>query len=43
MFVRTDVASTEDVSNLVTRTIERFGRLDYAFNCGDRGHSGGHT
>jgi NAD(P)-dependent dehydrogenase (short-subunit alcohol dehydrogenase family) len=32
MFVRTDVASEDDVANLVARTVERFGRLDYAFN-----------
>jgi NAD(P)-dependent dehydrogenase (short-subunit alcohol dehydrogenase family) len=32
MFVRCDVALEEDVRQLVTRTVEKFGRLDAAFN-----------
>jgi NAD(P)-dependent dehydrogenase (short-subunit alcohol dehydrogenase family) len=32
MFVRTDVAKESDVQALVARTVERFGRLDIAFN-----------
>jgi NAD(P)-dependent dehydrogenase (short-subunit alcohol dehydrogenase family) len=31
-FVKTDVANAADVENLVARTIEAFGRLDYAHN-----------
>src|SRR3954471_6994542 len=32
LFVRTDVSREEDVQALVARTVERFGRLDFAFN-----------
>ncbi|HKW16997.1 MAG TPA: SDR family oxidoreductase [Terriglobales bacterium] len=31
-FVRTDVSKAEDVEGLVQRTVEKFGRLDVAFN-----------
>jgi NAD(P)-dependent dehydrogenase (short-subunit alcohol dehydrogenase family) len=33
LFVATDVRSEQAVTALVTRTLERFGRLDFAFNC----------
>jgi NAD(P)-dependent dehydrogenase (short-subunit alcohol dehydrogenase family) len=32
LFVRTDVSREADVQALVTKTMERFGRLDFAFN-----------
>ena len=32
MFVQTDVAQQAQVKNLVGRTLEQFGRLDFAFN-----------
>jgi NAD(P)-dependent dehydrogenase (short-subunit alcohol dehydrogenase family) len=32
MFVKTDVSSEDDVKSLVNRTVEKYGRLDYAFN-----------
>jgi NAD(P)-dependent dehydrogenase (short-subunit alcohol dehydrogenase family) len=32
VFLRTDVSSADDVRAMVARTVERFGRLDYAFN-----------
>lgn len=32
IFVATDVAKETDVKNLVGRTLEKFGRLDFAFN-----------
>jgi NAD(P)-dependent dehydrogenase (short-subunit alcohol dehydrogenase family) len=32
LFVRTDVAREADVQTLVAKTVERFGRLDFAFN-----------
>ncbi len=32
IFARTDVSSADDVVALVDRAVERFGRLDYAFN-----------
>ncbi len=32
LFVRTDVANGDDAVALVARTVERFGRLDFAFN-----------
>jgi len=32
LFVRTDVAREADVAALVAKTVERFGRLDFAFN-----------
>jgi len=33
IFVKTDVSKTEDVAAMVAKTVEKFGRLDYAFNC----------
>lgn len=32
IFVRTDVSNESDVKHLIERTVETFGRLDYAFN-----------
>lgn len=32
LFVATDVAKAADVENMVAKTVERFGRLDYAVN-----------
>ena len=32
LFVRADVAVESDIATLVARTLERFGRLDFAFN-----------
>ncbi len=32
IFARADVSSADDVAALVARTVERFGRLDFAFN-----------
>jgi NAD(P)-dependent dehydrogenase (short-subunit alcohol dehydrogenase family) len=32
IFVKTDVASEEDVRSLVEKTVKTYGRLDYAFN-----------
>ncbi|CAB3764430.1 SDR family oxidoreductase [Paraburkholderia humisilvae] len=32
IFVKTDVSKSEDCRNLVSRTIEKFGKLDIAFN-----------
>src|ERR1700732_1474082 len=32
LFVRTDVTREEEIAALVGRTLERFGRLDFAFN-----------
>jgi NAD(P)-dependent dehydrogenase (short-subunit alcohol dehydrogenase family) len=32
MFVKTDVANENDVRSLVKKTVDRYGRLDYAFN-----------
>lgn len=32
LFVKTDVASASDCENVVRETVERFGRLDFAFN-----------
>lgn len=32
IFVKCDVSSSADVSNMISKTIETFGRLDYAFN-----------
>jgi NAD(P)-dependent dehydrogenase (short-subunit alcohol dehydrogenase family) len=32
IFVKTDVANENDVRSLVERTVETYGRLDYAFN-----------
>jgi NAD(P)-dependent dehydrogenase (short-subunit alcohol dehydrogenase family) len=41
LFVRTDVTRTDDVAAMVARTVERFGRLDAAFN--NAGTPGGFT
>ena len=32
LFVRTDIAEETDIENLVATTLEKFGRLDFAFN-----------
>ena len=32
MFVKTDVANEDDVRSLVEKTVNKYGRLDYAFN-----------
>jgi NAD(P)-dependent dehydrogenase (short-subunit alcohol dehydrogenase family) len=32
MFVKTDVAQESDIETLVSKTVETYGRLDYAFN-----------
>lgn len=32
MFVQTDIQKTEDVKNMVAKTVEKFGRLDFAVN-----------
>jgi NAD(P)-dependent dehydrogenase (short-subunit alcohol dehydrogenase family) len=32
MFVKTDVTNENDVRSLVKKTVDRYGRLDYAFN-----------
>ena len=32
LFVRTDVANESDIEAMVAKTLERFGRLDFAFN-----------
>ncbi len=32
IFIKCDVSKSSDVKNLVEKTIDRFGRLDYAFN-----------
>ena len=43
LFVRTDVSVEEDIAGLVARTVEHFGRLDFAFNnagIGGRGVAG---
>ena len=39
LFIRTDVAIEKEVEAMVARTIEHFGRLDFAFN--NAGVSGG--
>ncbi|TKT74158.1 glucose 1-dehydrogenase [Aquamicrobium sp. LC103] len=41
LFVRTDVTNEEDVEHLVKTTVERFGRLDVAFN--NAGHQERHA
>ena len=32
-FVKTDICKKDDIINLITKTVEIFGRLDCAFNC----------
>jgi len=32
LFVKADVAIEEEIADLVHRTVEEFGRLDFAFN-----------
>jgi NAD(P)-dependent dehydrogenase (short-subunit alcohol dehydrogenase family) len=32
VFIPTDVSKSEDIERLITTTVEKFGRLDYAFN-----------
>lgn len=32
IFVKTDVSNPDDVENMIGRTVEAYGRLDYAFN-----------
>jgi NAD(P)-dependent dehydrogenase (short-subunit alcohol dehydrogenase family) len=32
LFVKCDISKTEQVKNLITQTVNKFGRLDYAFN-----------
>lgn len=32
--VKCDVSSTKDAEAMVTATVEKFGRVDYAVNCG---------
>ena len=32
LFVQTDVSKANEVENMVAKTVERFGRLDFAFN-----------
>ena len=32
VFIPTDVSKSEDIERLITATVEKFGRLDYAFN-----------
>jgi NAD(P)-dependent dehydrogenase (short-subunit alcohol dehydrogenase family) len=39
-FVRADVADADQVERLVARTVERFGRLDYAVNNAGSGEAG---
>ena len=41
LWVQTDVSQAEQVEALVKRTIEAYGRLDYAFNNGGSGGMGG--
>jgi NADP-dependent 3-hydroxy acid dehydrogenase YdfG len=40
LFVRTDVAIEKEVEAMVARTVEYFGRLDFAFNNGFGGRDG---
>ena len=37
IFVKTDVANENDVRSLVEKTVDTYGRLDYAFNNADIG------
>ena len=32
LFMQTDVSKANEVENMVAKTVERFGRLDFAFN-----------
>ena len=32
LFVQTDVGNKDDIKNLITKTVEHYGRLDFAFN-----------
>src|SRR3974377_1573084 len=41
LFVRTDVTREEEIAALVGRTVERFGRLDFAFKHAGVGGEGG--
>jgi NAD(P)-dependent dehydrogenase (short-subunit alcohol dehydrogenase family) len=41
LFVRTDVTAEEEIAALVARTVEHFGRLDFAFNNAGIGGEGG--
>jgi NAD(P)-dependent dehydrogenase (short-subunit alcohol dehydrogenase family) len=41
LFVRTDVNVESDIASLVARTLEHFGRLDFAFNNAGVGGEGG--
>jgi NAD(P)-dependent dehydrogenase (short-subunit alcohol dehydrogenase family) len=41
LFVRTDVTREAEIAALVTRTVEHFGRLDFAFNNAGIGGEGG--
>jgi NAD(P)-dependent dehydrogenase (short-subunit alcohol dehydrogenase family) len=41
LFVRTDVSAEEEIAALVARTVEHFGRLDFAFNNAGIGGEGG--
>jgi NAD(P)-dependent dehydrogenase (short-subunit alcohol dehydrogenase family) len=41
LWIQTDVSQAEQVEALVKRTIETYGRLDYAFNNGGSGGMGG--
>jgi NAD(P)-dependent dehydrogenase (short-subunit alcohol dehydrogenase family) len=41
LFVRTDVTLEEEIAALVARTVEHFGRLDFAFNNAGIGGEGG--
>src|SRR5258708_13265239 len=47
IFVRTDVTREEEIAALVARTVEHFGRLDFAFNnagvAGEAGPASPHT
>jgi NAD(P)-dependent dehydrogenase (short-subunit alcohol dehydrogenase family) len=41
LFIRTDVTAEEEIAALVTRTVQHFGRLDFAFNNAGIGGEGG--
>ena len=40
LFIQTDVTQPQEVEKLVSKTVERFGRLDYAFNNAGSGGRG---